>query len=57
MAKLVELSVLIALIAVPAAAAMRESDPAKGLRKALVHTLWFNVIYLLLMMFVHGRLL
>lgn len=55
MAKLLELSVLIALIAIPAAAA-KAPDPAKGLRKAIIHTIWFNLFYLFSMMFIHGHL-
>jgi hypothetical protein len=55
MAKLLELSILFALIAIPAMAA-KDPSPARGLRGALVKAFWFNAVYLLLMMFVYGRL-
>lgn len=55
MAKLIELSLLISLIAIPAMAA-KEQNPTRGLRKAVVHAFWFNVVYLLMMIFVIGRL-
>jgi hypothetical protein len=55
MAKLLQLSVLIAIIAIPARAA-RDPNPARGLRKALIHTIYFNLFYLFIIMFVYGRL-
>jgi hypothetical protein len=54
MAKLLELMVLFALVAIPARAA-REPDPRVGLRRALRHAVYFNLFYLLIAMFVWGR--
>ena len=55
MAKLLQLSILIALIVIPARAA-RNPNPKKGLRNALVHTIYFNLVYLFVLMFIYGRL-
>ena len=55
MAKLLQLSVLLSIIAIPALAA-RDPNPAKGLKKALVQSLYFNLFYLFILMFVYGRL-
>ena len=55
MAKLLQPSALIAIIAIPARAA-RDPNPARGLRKALIHTIYFNLFYLFIIMFVYGRL-
>lgn len=54
MAKLIEMSVLIALVLIPARAA-READPVRGLKLALKHTLWFNFVYLFVILYVHGK--
>jgi hypothetical protein len=54
MAKLLELMVLFALVAIPARAA-REPDPRVGLKRALRHAVYFNLFYLLIAMFVWGR--
>lgn len=55
MAKLLQLSVLIALIAIPTHAAM-DASPEKGLKKALRHAVIFNILYLFILLFVYGRL-
>ena len=54
MAKFLEITILIALIAIPARAA-RDPNPKKGLKKAIVHAIYFNLLYLFILMFVHGR--
>lgn len=51
--KLFLLSIVICTIALPARAA-REKSPKKGLRKAIVYTLVFNVIYALGLLRWHG---
>lgn len=55
MAKLIELSILFAIIVIPARAA-RERDAAVGFKKALIQIIGFNLLYLFLLLFVHGRL-
>lgn len=54
MAKFLEITILIALIAIPARAA-RDPNPKKGLKRAIVYTIYFNLLYLFILMFVHGR--
>jgi hypothetical protein len=54
MSKLIELSIIIALIAVPARAA-RQKDPRKGLRQMLISMFLFEVFYVLAIRFLHGR--
>lgn len=53
MAKLIELSIIIATIAVPAFAARRK-DPAFGLRKMIVNMLLFELGYVFALRYVHG---
>jgi hypothetical protein len=55
MAKLLQLSILMALVAIPARAA-RDPNPAKGLRRALVRTAYFNVFYLIFLTLLYGHL-
>jgi len=54
MSKLILLSTVIGLIAIPIMAA-REKNPRKGLRKAVVQMLIFQVAYLLALRFLWGR--
>jgi hypothetical protein len=53
-AKLLQLSILIAMLAIPAIAA-KHQDPVKGLKQALVHSIWFNLLYAFILFFVYGR--
>ena len=55
MSKLLLLSVLIASIALPTIAA-REKNPKRGLRKAIIYMLLFNVFYLFGLIFLYGRI-
>lgn len=55
MKKLILLSIIIAAIAIPARAA-RTKDARVGLKKVVRQTLIFNVVYLLLILFVWMRL-
>lgn len=55
MSKLFLLSILIATIALPARAA-REKNSRKGLRKAILYMLLFNVFYLFGLLFLYGRI-
>lgn len=55
MKKLILLSVIIAAIALPARAA-RAKDARKGLRKTIIHTAIFNLIYLFLITMVWFKL-
>jgi hypothetical protein len=54
MSKLIELSIIIALIAIPARAA-RQKNPRLGLRKMIINMLIFEVFYVFSMRFLHGR--
>jgi hypothetical protein len=54
-AKLLQLSLLIALVLIPARLA-KERDAMVGLRKAIVQMLWFNLFYALFMLFIFSRL-
>lgn len=54
MAKLILLSLLFAMIAIPARAA-REKNPRKGLRKAIVQIVIFEGLYLLALKYVYGH--
>lgn len=56
MKKLILLSVIIASIAIPARAA-RMTDARKGFKKVMLHTVAFNVIYLVLLTLVFMRLI
>ena len=53
--KLLVISVIFAIVAVPIAAA-RDVNPARGVRKAVLYTLAFNVLYVLALRFVLPRL-
>jgi hypothetical protein len=53
-AKLIELSIIIAMIALPARAA-RQKDPRLGLRKLIINMLIFEVCYLLALRYLRGR--
>ncbi len=53
MAKLIELSIIFATIAIPAFAA-RYKDPAYGLRRMIILMLAFEVFYVFAMRFLHG---
>jgi len=55
-AKLLLLSVVIALIVVPLLAG-RDRNPRRGLHKTLLFMLVFNVLYLLAVRFIYPRLL
>jgi hypothetical protein len=55
MSKLLLLSVLIASIALPTIAA-REKNAKRGLRKAIIYMLLFNVFYLFGLIFLYGRI-
>jgi hypothetical protein len=52
--KLAELSIVIALIAVPARAA-RQKDSRLGMRKLIIWMLAFDVFYLFALRFLYGR--
>ncbi len=53
MAKLIELSIIIATIAIPAFAA-RYKDPAYGLRRMIIMMLIFEAFYVFAMRYIHG---
>jgi hypothetical protein len=55
MSKLVLLSILIATIALPARAA-REKNARRGLKKAVIYMMLFNLFYLFALRFLYGRL-
>jgi len=55
MSKLLLLSVIVAMVAVPLAAA-RDPVPGRGLRKALAFTFACDVLYLLALRFLYPRL-
>ncbi|HYJ08485.1 MAG TPA: hypothetical protein VEX18_05735 [Polyangiaceae bacterium] len=52
--KLAELSIVIALIAVPARAA-RQKDARMGMRKLIIWMLAFDLFYLFALRFLYGR--
>ncbi len=52
--KIIELSIIIALIAIPARAA-RQKNPRLGLRKMIINMVIFEVFYVLALRFLHGR--
>lgn len=54
MSKLILLSTVIGLVAIPILAA-REKNARKGLRKVIVQMLIFQVVYLLALRFLWGR--
>lgn len=54
MAKLILLSLLFAMLGIPARAA-REKNPRKGLRKVIVQFLIFEALYLLALKYVYGH--
>ena len=54
MKKLILLSVILAILSLPARAA-RIKDPRVGLKKALIQMAIFDVIYLFLLLFVWPR--
>jgi hypothetical protein len=54
MSKLILISVIIAAIAIPARAA-REENPRKGLRKAIIQTLFFHAFYAFALCYLWGR--
>ena len=55
MSKLLLISVVVAMVAIPAFAA-RDPHPARGLRKALLFTFAFDVVYITALRFVFPRL-
>lgn len=55
MKKLLLMSVLFATIGIPAIAA-KDPSPRRGLRKAVLYTIAFNVFYWLSLLFVVNRL-
>jgi hypothetical protein len=55
MKKILLLSIIIAAIAIPARAA-RIKDPRRGFKKMVVQTALFNVFYLIVLIFIWGRL-
>jgi hypothetical protein len=54
MSKLILLSIVIGMITIPVRAA-RVKDARKGLRKVIVQTLIFEVVYLFALRFLWGR--
>jgi hypothetical protein len=54
MAKLILLSILFAMIGIPARAA-RDKNPRKALRKAIMQMLVFEVLYLLALKYVYSH--
>jgi hypothetical protein len=54
MSKLILLSLLIAMIGIPARAA-REKNSRKALRKVIVQTLIFEIFYLFALRYLYGR--
>ena len=56
MSKVILLSVLIGLVAIPVVVA-READARRGFRKVLVLILAFNLLYLLVIRYVYPRFL
>ena len=54
MSKILLLSVVLAMVAIPARAA-RDSSPRRGLRRLLMYTLLFNAFYLFNLLFLYGR--
>lgn len=54
MSMLILLSLLFAMIGIPARAA-REKNAHKALRKAILHTLIFEVFYLFALRYLYGR--
>ena len=54
MSKLIELSIIIATIAIPARAA-RMKNPALGLRRMVINMLLFEAFYVFAIRFLHGR--
>lgn len=55
MSKLILLSIIIAIIAVPARAA-RLPNPRKGLRKVVLQILLFEAFYAFALIFLYGRI-
>lgn len=55
MSKLLQMSVIFAMVAIPVIAA-REKNPQKGLRKVITHMVYFNLFYLFFLLFGFGRL-
>jgi hypothetical protein len=55
MAKLLLLSIVIMMVAIPVLAA-RDRSPKRGLQKAILLTIAFNVIYLFAVRFIYPRL-
>ena len=55
MKKLILMSVLFATVAIPAIAA-KDPSPRRGLRKAVLYSIAFNVFYWLCLLFVVNRL-
>jgi hypothetical protein len=54
MAKLILISILFAMIGIPAHAA-REKNPQKALRKAIVQTLLFEAFYLFALRYIYAH--
>jgi hypothetical protein len=54
MSKLILMSVLIAMIGIPARAA-REKNPRKALKRVIVQMLIFDAFYLFALMYLYGR--
>ncbi len=54
MSKLILISMIFALIAIPARAA-REKNPRVGLKRAIILTLVFDALYAFALVFVWGR--
>ena len=54
MSKLILISVIFAMIAIPAQAA-RDANPRRGLRKAVIRTLMFHAFYAFALIFLWGR--
>jgi len=54
MSKLILISMIIAMIVIPARAA-RDKSPKKGLRKAVIQSLIFDAFYAFALVFLWGR--
>jgi hypothetical protein len=55
MGKLLLLSIIIGAIAIPVRAA-KVKDPRRGLKKALTQAAVFNLMYLVFLLYIYGRL-
>lgn len=54
MSKLILMSIMIALVAIPAVAS-RDPDPRRGLKRAIIRVLVFEAFYAFALIFLWGR--